>query len=187
VYGTRYSDYTYKEVEEEDKETELLELIGDYEALEEQQQASMMMMISLGAWWWGAGPGLGARGRGAGPGWVVVVVVVGKRHSPSEQRRAKARVAHNLAEAEAEEEARLAELLAQNLLLEELGEERMSFLTHELAKQEVARNSIAEKADEWIGSEEEEDEEEEEYEEGSVDEEQGEFEPEPAFELRGTT
>jgi len=39
-----------------------------------------------------------------------------------------------LPKAEAEEEARLAELLAQNLLLEELGEERMSLLTQELAE-----------------------------------------------------
>jgi hypothetical protein len=56
-------------------------------------------------------------------------VKAGKRRSPCQQRRAEARAAQSLAEAEAEEEARLAELLAQNLLLEELGEERMSFLT----------------------------------------------------------
>ena len=49
-----------------------------------------------------------------------------------------------------EEEARLAELLAQNLLLEELGEER------KLAEQELARASIAEGAEKWVGSEEEE-------------------------------
>jgi hypothetical protein len=90
-------------------------------------------------------------------------------------------VAHSLAKAEVEE-ARLVELLAQNMLLEELGEERMSLLARELAEQELARASIAEEADEWIGSEEEEDDdEEEEYEEESVDEEQGEFEPEPDF------
>jgi hypothetical protein len=57
-------------------------------------------------------------------------------------------VAQSLAEAEAEEEARLAELLAQKLLLEELGEERMSFLTEELAEQELAIRSIAEGAEE---------------------------------------
>ena len=53
----------------------------------------------------------------------------GERRSPSKQRRAESRAARGLAEAEAEEEARLAELLAQNLMLEELGEERMSLLT----------------------------------------------------------
>jgi hypothetical protein len=56
--------------------------------------------------------------------------------------------ARSLVEAEAEEEARLAELLAQNLLLEELGEERMSLLTQELVEQELAWASIAEEADE---------------------------------------
>ena len=48
MYGTRYSDYTYKEVEEEDKETELLELIGDYEALEEQQKESEHLVRVVG-------------------------------------------------------------------------------------------------------------------------------------------
>jgi hypothetical protein len=88
-----------------------------------------------------------------------------------------------------EEEAHLAELLAQKLLLGELGEERMSFLTQELAKQELAIRSIAEGAEEWSENEEEEDEEEEEggYEEESVDEEQGEFEPELELEPGGTT
>ena len=81
------------------------------------------------------------------------------------------------------------ELLAQNLLLEELGEEKMSFHTRELAKQGLTIRSIAEGADEWTGSEEEEDEEEDEgeYEEESVVEEQGEFEPEPELEPGGTT
>jgi hypothetical protein len=46
-----------------------------------------------------------------------------------EQRRAETRAARSLAEAEAGEEVRLAELLAQSLVLEELGEESMSLLT----------------------------------------------------------
>jgi hypothetical protein len=100
---------------------------------------------------------------------------------------AEQRAAQSLAEAEVEEEARLAELLAQNMLLEELGEKRMSFLTRELVEHELVIQSIAEGADEWTGSEEEEDEEEEEYEEESVDEEQGEFEPELELEPGGTT
>ena len=74
-------------------------------------------------------------------------------------------------------------------MLEELGEERMRFLTQELAEQELAIRSIAEGAEEWSENEEEEDEEEEEgeYEEESVDEEQGEFEPELELEPGGTT
>jgi hypothetical protein len=56
----------------------------------------------------------------------VAAVKVGKRRSPCQQRRAEARVAQSLADAEVEEEARLVELLAQNLLLEERGEEKMS-------------------------------------------------------------
>ena len=75
------------------------------------------------------------------------------------------------------------ELLAQSLLLEELGEEKARFLTQELAEQELARSSLVDEvveqsvseeeeeeeeyADGWSASEEEE-EEEEEYEEKSV-------------------
>ena len=90
-----------------------------------------------------------------------------------------------------EEEARLVELLAQNLLLEGRGEEKVSFLTRELAKQGLTIRSIAEgpTSGPGPGSEEEDEEEEEEegeYEEESVDEEQGEFEPEPELEPGGT-
>jgi hypothetical protein len=56
-------------------------------------------------------------------------VATEKHHSPSKHRREEAMAARSLAEAEAEEEARLAELLAESLLLEELGEEKMSLLT----------------------------------------------------------
>jgi hypothetical protein len=76
------------------------------------------------------------------------------------------------------------ELLAQRLLLEELGEEKMRFLAQELAKQDLTRSLLVEEGVEWSGSEEEE------YlsgseEEESVDEE-GEFEPEPEFDPWGT-
>ena len=47
--------------------------------------------------------------------------MVGKRRSPSKQRRAETRAARSLVEAKAKEEARLVELLAQNMLLEVLG------------------------------------------------------------------
>jgi hypothetical protein len=64
-----------------------------------------------------------------------------------------------------------------------------SFLTKELAEQELAIRDIAEGAEAWTENEEEEDEEEEEgeYEEVYVDEEQGEFEPELELEPGGTT
>jgi hypothetical protein len=98
------------------------------------------------------------------------------------------------------------ELLAQSVLLEELGEEKVRLLTHELAKQELARSSLIEEGVKWSVSEEddeeeeeeeeaymyadgwslseEEEEEEQEYEEESVDDE--ELEPEPEFDLGGT-
>jgi hypothetical protein len=65
----------------------------------------------------------------------------------------------------------------------------MSFLTEELAEQEVAIRAIAEGAEEWTENEAEEDEEEEvgEYAEECVDEEQGAIEPELALEPGGTT
>ena len=47
--------------------------------------------------------------------------MVGKRRSPFKQRGAETRAAHSLVEAKAKQEARLVELLAQNMRLEVLG------------------------------------------------------------------
>jgi len=113
----------------------------------------------------------------------------GKRRSPSKQRRADARASARLVAHLAQEE-----LLAQSLLMEELGEEKARLLAQELAEQELALSSLVEEGVEWSVSEEEEEEEEiaegwspseeeeeedEEYEEESVDDE--EREPEPEF------
>ena len=116
------------------------------------------------------------------------MAAAGKRRSPSKQRRADARAAARLAAYLAQEE-----LLAQSLLLEELGEEKARLLTQDLADQELALSSLVEEGVEWSVSEEEEEEEEyadgwsvssseeeeeeEEYEEESVDDE--EFDPKP--------
>jgi hypothetical protein len=105
---------------------------------------------------------------------------------------ASARLAASLAQAE---------LLAQSMLLEELGEEKARLLIQELVEQELARSSLVEEgvewsvseeeyeeeeeyANGWSVSEEEEEEEEEEYGEESIDDEELELEPE--FDLGGT-
>jgi hypothetical protein len=48
-------------------------------------------------------------------------------------------------------------MLAQSLLLEELGEEKAGLLTQELAEEELALSSLTEEGVEWSVSEEEED------------------------------
>jgi hypothetical protein len=121
----------------------------------------------------------------------VAAAAAGKRRSPSKQRRTDARASARLEASLAEEE-----LLAQSLLLEELGEEKSRLLTQELAEQELALSSLVEEGVEWSVSDEEEEEEEEEYadgcsvssseeeeeeeeyEEESVDDEEFELEPE---------
>ena len=50
------------------------------------------------------------------------------------------------------------ELLAQSLLLEELGEEKSRLLIQELAEQELALSSLVEEGVEWSVSEEDEEE-----------------------------
>ena len=64
---------------------------------------------------------MGPGRSGGGETWHAAAVVVGKRRSPSKQRGAETRVAHSPVEAKAKEEARLVELLAQNMLLQVLG------------------------------------------------------------------
>ena len=123
----------------------------------------------------------------------VAAAAAGKRRSPSKQRRTDARASARLEASLAEEE-----LLAQSLLLEELGEEKSRLLIQELAEQELALSSLVEEGVEWSVSEEEEEEEEyaegwspseeeekeEEYEEESVDDE--EREPDLEFAPGGT-
>ena len=121
----------------------------------------------------------------------MAAAAAGKRRFPSKQRRTDARASARLEASLAEEE-----LLAQSLLLEELGEEKSRLLIQELAEQELALSSLVEEGVEWSVSEEEEEEEyaegwspseeeeKEEYEEESVDDE--EREPDLEFAPGGT-
>jgi hypothetical protein len=75
------------------------------------------------------------------------------------------------------------ELLAQRLLLKELGEEKRHLLAQELAEHDLAQSLLVKEGVEWSGSHEE-------YvsgseEDQSVDEEE-EFESEPEFDPGGT-